>query len=221
MFFAFLVLRHRRLVASERGTSLVTYSLVLALVTVSSLGAVDALLASSSSLLEDSGDDIGTPRSYRNDAVLEANAPPAWASTTLPPTLVTFVEKPIQTAGGCLAVSGTTIGQVPCGDPAETLFSGLSEDATLITLSTADATVCVHGDPAGVPDTVTMIPCTGLLPEWEQIAAEGVAVMYRHQASGLCLTGVATGAPVPPPAALVLATCDESPQQVMTLVYGG
>lgn len=203
----------------ERGASLVTYALVLALVTVASLGAVDALVDSSSSLLEDSGDNIGEPRSYRNDAVLEVTAAPAWASTTLPPSLVTFVDKPLEMAGGCLSVSGTTIGQVGCADPSATAFAALSEDATLVTISASDVSVCLHGDPAGVPDMVTMVPCAGSMPEWEQVDAVGFDVVYRHQASGLCLTGVATGVPVPPPSALTLAACDGGAEQIMTVVF--
>lgn len=62
----------------ERGATLVEYSIVFALIVVSSLFAIDALTDSSGSYLSSTGDDIGAPREHIEDMSNDLPDPPVW-----------------------------------------------------------------------------------------------------------------------------------------------
>ena len=198
--------------ASERGATLVEYSIVLALVVVTMIAGIQILTDSGAGLLNDVGDDISEPRDPE-EIVLETPTatPPAGVTPPAPSTILTWVDRPLSTIEGCVSHSGADLAIVACGSPTETPFNGLSLDGVSTEVSLIDGSGCLTGDAGGA---VTIQACGGSGQSWLETSASGASLTYQHEDSGLCLQTVVPAAPAP----LTLAACDGTSGQIVEVI---
>ncbi|MEM8922856.1 MAG: hypothetical protein AAGD35_05085 [Actinomycetota bacterium] len=203
--------------SNERGATFTEYALILALLVVATMASIGAIEVAATGLLDDSGDDIGTPRPYDDDLQnLTVKPAPAWAATTTtPPGLLTYVDKSIrQFDGTCLSFGGGPMVGDVCGGPNEAKVSALSEDGVLIELY-VDATTCLVADPLMAPPTVRPAPCGTDLGRWRESGVSGSFVTYVNDETGMCLTPFVPASPD----GLLLATCDGRAEQRLEVLY--
>lgn len=188
----------------------------MALVTTVAIASVQLLAINGEQLLDEVAVDIENPRPYEN-VVIETPlvAPPVWASTTVPPSILTWVERPVSTTGGCLSQAGVNLGLVTCGAGSETLLNGLSDDGEIVRISLVDESECVTGDNTGPSPVVSMQPCGSAGQGWREVSSSGATATYEHEDSGLCLQSVVPATP----SALTMATCDGSAEQILEVIF--
>lgn len=198
----------------ERGATVAEYGMVLALFVLAIAGVAETLFRNAGDLLNDTGSDIAADPPTRDVVIdLQVTPPSGFPSGTLPPTLLTFVDKPVALAdGSCLALSGTALATVTCGDANQALVTGLSPDGLALTLEVA-VDQCLIGNGAAVPATVTLGSCSSPDAVWEEDTKTGTTVVYRHSTSTQCLTLAAA------PDVLTLAPCDGRPEQNLNVQY--
>ncbi len=180
----------------QRGATLTSYALVMAVMVASILGVLTSLEDNSEDLLVGTGDQIGTPRIPSPAAATSVvPAPPSWASTVLPASVDTYHDAGLSIRGHCLTKlpSSADLVSVPCGySPAPVDFSATSPDGATLRLTVG--TDCLAGDPAASVQ-IRFEPCDPTAPNqaWEQIAVSESSFTYVHQASGMCIQGRSTG----------------------------
>ncbi len=191
--------------------------MLVALFTIALIGATDLLTEESGDLLNDTGADIAADPAPRNIVADLAVTPPAgFPPPTTPPTILTYVEKPIELFDGtCLTATGPVIASAACGDPNELLVTGLSEDGMTVSLELGGSGLCAVGDSAAVPPRIIPGSCDAVGAIWEEDSASGTSVVYRHQGSGLCATVVSP----PAPDLLTLDVCDGRAEQTLIVRY--
>lgn len=219
----------------ERGASLTEYALIMGVFVAVLIGVIPVLTDDGGALLNDTESGIATPRPF-SDAVVRtpvSAAPPWAASTTLPSSLLTYVDKPVQLpSGDCLALTAGLVSADVCGGADELVVSGLSEDGTHLTLYLGAGTTCLTGVTATAPAEVVSAPCGGAGQLWTQESVSGLDVVYRHLDSGLCLTAATVASPPTTTAstttttaaltsagALTLAACSGSADQIFRVLY--
>ncbi len=177
-----------------RGASLSEYALVLAVVVVGLSAATELLWARGEALVVDTGIGIATPRPPRAAIVaapVTPASPPAWVTTTLPPSLLTYAEKAIEfDDGSCLHAAGLVLSVGACGDADQALVSAFSDDGDHLRLYLQGETSCLTGTPGG---DVFVGPCGADAQLWTESGLSGTTLTYLHQATGLCLTAPGTG----------------------------
>lgn len=189
--------------------------MVMALFVAISITAIGALLTGASNLLSSAEDGIGQPRPLKEDVITTPVQPPAsWPPTTVAAQLLTWVDKPIETSEGCLALAGFNLVALPCTAAGVLLFSGFSGDGSVLTLTDAAGTVCLTGDAAAVPPTVGLQTCGGAGQDWVELTLAGTSVTYGLDGTSLCLTSVVAPDPI-----LTLSPCTGDPTQTFTVVY--
>lgn len=196
----------------ERGATAVEYALVIGLLVVVAVAAVQELTRRSGEFLEASGTEYGEVRPARQEVKFtELPPPPNWASTTVPSSLLTYVDKGLETSAGCIGetVEGS-IGVGSCGG-GELLFTALSGDGVTVRLAAKGDTQCLGADPSR-ETPVFLTTCGGPGQGWAQHSVNSLIVTYRHEASGGCLA-------VGPEGALGLTACDNGPEQIIQVNY--
>lgn len=200
---------------NERGATLVEYGLVVALFVLVLTGAGQLLTDNAGDLLNETGADIAAdppPRDVVQD--LPVTPPVSFPPPTVPSSLLTYVDKPIELFDGtCLSGASLTVATTACGDPSEALITSLSEDGSTVTLDVGG--LCLVANTAAVPATLTAGACTSADAIWVQDTTSGTTVVYRHQNSGQCLTAVSP----PAPELFTLAGCDGRPEQTLIVRY--
>lgn len=199
-----LALRHQTAPLSPtramRGAAATEYALLLAMFTLVVIAGVRLLQSSSEELLTDTGTGIGDARPLRAQVLTDPVAPPPqWVSTTLPPQILTYVDKPVETAAGCLALVEGKLSTSDCGDAAVALVSALSTDGETLTISMEAETLCLTADLAVSPPVAQASPCGPGQQLWTEIAGVGTNVHYVERDSGLCLDATSTPPPAPEP----------------------
>lgn len=200
---------------SERGATLVEYGLVLGVIVLILAGGIQELTQRSGAFLQSTGTEYGEGRGRRADIRLEQiQRPSKPLPTTLPSSLLTYVDKTLETPAGCLADVGSgSLGVVGCGTGSELEFSGLSEDGESLYLATDDYQMCASADASG-QGAIVLAPCSAGDENqlWLQLDVAGLDVQYENRASGLCITVAAGGL-------VGTASCDSSPDQIITVNY--
>ncbi len=210
--------RFTRRATSNRGAALVEYALSLALVAVVLVAAIQLLTTRSERLLDDVSTDISAARPYEN-VVIETpvDPPPLWATTTIAPGILTWVDRKLETASGrCLQQVGVDLHLVACSAAAAVLLSGLSEDGVVVRISLSDESQCLTGDHLAVPPVVWMQPCGLGGQYWRELTVVGDSVIYELDSTGWCLEELVPAAPL----ALTLAPCNAAaPGQYLTVDF--
>lgn len=195
-------LRRRPLRRRERGSSLTGYALVVATLVAVSLVGIESLNDNSEDFLVNTGSQVGSAREYSDIAVnAPLGAPPAWATPTVPPTLRTYTDAQLNTAGGCIGFDGATSALIAaaCTDLAVITVTAASNNGTDVELSFAGG--CFGANPGGSPE-IFATGC-GSSP-WTQIDTVLPEVRYEYNGTGQCIGFLAGNTE------LVLQPCGDS-----------